>query len=363
MKDVISVIVPVYNVSAYLTECLDSILSQDYDKLEVILIDDGSTDDSGAVCDAYAQRDNRIRVIHQKNGGAAAAKNAGLRAATGEYLSFADSDDFLEPGAYAYMMSLLKENGADIVRCAFQNRFRTRTEQWLAGEDRCVMEGKAFLARFTTDWTCGLLWNKLYKRALFDGIFFEEGHKIDDEYFTYQGVMNAAKVVCDPRVVYNYRQRASSVMQSPMARAQIAIDRIDFMAKRREKVLERFPELRREFDISFVDALSYLADYPDNTEESIRLKAYDHQLIDSSAAKIVETAKRNGAQVSGPIPLPTKKEVVTILRAVHKYKDSREQFERRTHKRLIDILNPNQKTVEALMSLDLPAGVEIEIKL
>ena len=79
--------------------------------------------------------------------------------------------------------------------------------------------------------------------------------------------------------------------------------------------------------------------------------------------KIVETAKRNGAQVSGPIPLPTKKEVVTILRAVHKYKDSREQFERRTHKRLIDILNPNQKTVEALMSLDLPAGVEIEIKL
>ena len=95
----------------------------------------------------------------------------------------------------------------------------------------------------------------------------------------------------------------------------------------------------------------------------IRLKAYDHQLIDSSAAKIVEPAKRNGAQVSGPIPLPTKKEVVTILRSPHVNKDSREQFERRTHKRLIDILNPNQKTVEALMSLDLPAGVEIEIKL
>ena len=95
----------------------------------------------------------------------------------------------------------------------------------------------------------------------------------------------------------------------------------------------------------------------------IRLKAYDHQLIDASCEKIVETAKRNGASVSGPIPLPTKKEVVTILRAVHKYKESREQFERRTHKRLIDILNPNQKTVEALMSLDLPAGVEIEIKL
>ncbi|MGI6038870.1 MAG: 30S ribosomal protein S10 [Clostridiales bacterium] len=95
----------------------------------------------------------------------------------------------------------------------------------------------------------------------------------------------------------------------------------------------------------------------------IRLKAYDHQLIDQSAERIVETAKRTGAQVSGPVPLPTKREIITILRAVHKYKDSREQFERRTHKRLIDILKPTQKTVEALMSLDLPAGVEIEIKL
>ena len=95
----------------------------------------------------------------------------------------------------------------------------------------------------------------------------------------------------------------------------------------------------------------------------IRLKAYDHTLIDQAAEKIVETAKRNGAKVSGPIPLPTDKEIVTILRAVHKYKASREQFEFRTHKRLIDILNPSQKAIEALMSLELPAGVEIEIKL
>ena len=95
----------------------------------------------------------------------------------------------------------------------------------------------------------------------------------------------------------------------------------------------------------------------------IRLKAYDHQLIDQAASQIVETAKRTDAKVSGPIPLPTQKEVVTILRAVHKYKDSREQFEMRTHKRLIDIHNPNPRTVDAMMKLDLPAGVEIEIKL
>jgi len=95
----------------------------------------------------------------------------------------------------------------------------------------------------------------------------------------------------------------------------------------------------------------------------IKLKSYDHTLIDQAAEKIVETAKRNGAVVSGPIPLPTEKEIVTILRAVHKYKDSREQFELRTHKRLIDIVKPSEKVVEALTSLELPAGVEIEIKL
>lgn len=95
----------------------------------------------------------------------------------------------------------------------------------------------------------------------------------------------------------------------------------------------------------------------------IRLKSYDHKIIDNSAAKIVETAKRTGADIAGPVPLPTKKEIITILRAVHNYKDSREQFEMRTHKRLIDILNPTPKTVDALMRLDLPAGVDIEIKL
>ena len=95
----------------------------------------------------------------------------------------------------------------------------------------------------------------------------------------------------------------------------------------------------------------------------IKLKAYEHSLIDQSAARIVETAKRNGSRVSGPIPLPTEKEVITILRSPHKHKDSREQFEQRTHKRLIDILQPTPKTIEALTKLDLPAGVEIEIKL
>ena len=95
----------------------------------------------------------------------------------------------------------------------------------------------------------------------------------------------------------------------------------------------------------------------------VKLKSYDHTLVDAAAAKVVEVAKRNGGAVSGPIPLPTEKEIITILRAVHKYKDSREQFEMRTHKRLIDIMKPTQKVVDALMSIELPAGVEIEVKI
>ncbi|WP_099191131.1 30S ribosomal protein S10 [Tepidibacter mesophilus] len=100
-----------------------------------------------------------------------------------------------------------------------------------------------------------------------------------------------------------------------------------------------------------------------NEKIRIRLKSYDHKILDLSAEKIVETAKKTGAKVSGPVPLPTEKQIITILRAVHKYKDSREQFEMRTHKRLVDITNPTPKTVDSLMKLDLPAGVDIEIKL
>ena len=100
-----------------------------------------------------------------------------------------------------------------------------------------------------------------------------------------------------------------------------------------------------------------------NEKIRVRLKSYEHSLIDQAAEKIVDIAKRNGAEVSGPVPLPTEKEIITILRAVHKYKDSREQFEQRTHKRLIEIRKPSQKVVEALMSVELPAGVDLDIKL
>ena len=151
MKPQISVIIPVYNVERYLSACLDSVLNQEGCSLEVILIDDGSTDQSGRICDQYAAGDSRIKVIRQANAGAAAAKNAGLRIATGEYLAFADSDDFLEAGAYRYMLDQLRMHDADVIQCAFRNVFTDRSEDVITLPDFAVYETKEYLTRYTQD--------------------------------------------------------------------------------------------------------------------------------------------------------------------------------------------------------------------
>ena len=277
MKDRISVIMPVYNVADYLPQCIESVLNQDHQDLEVILIDDGSRDNSGAICDEYAAKDSRVKVIHQKNGGAASAKNAGLRIATGEYLSFVDSDDYLEPNVYGYMLNVLKCHDADAAQFSFRNVYQTRTEDELLQPG--IVDGKDYLVRFTKDWSCALLWNKLYRRELYDGIFFEEGHKIDEEYFTYQGFLKPCKVVCDDKIIYNYRKRASSVMSSPEAAEQRVLDCLDSVVKRREKVLACLPELRKAFDENYLDTLYYLSGNIGNTKRSLtqlksHLKAY-----------------------------------------------------------------------------------------
>lgn len=271
MEKRISVIVPVYNVAAYLPDCVESILAQDYLDLEIILIDDGSTDRSGDICDAYADKDSRIRVIHQQNGGAASAKNAGLRVATGEYLSFVDSDDFLEPNVYSYMVALMEQEQADVVHCDFQQLYRDGVKPYAAGKGKYAQTAEEYLPRFLEDWTCALLWNKLYRRSLFRDIFFEEGHAIDDEYFTYQGIMRAGKVINDDRIIYNYRMRGSSVMHSPLLGKRKLYDRLDFSNKRRKNIIAAYPELRILFDRDYMEALVFFSRDPYNTVESLDL--------------------------------------------------------------------------------------------
>ena len=277
MNRTISVIVPVYNVAQYLPACLDSILSQDYEALEVILIDDGSTDMSGEICDRYGARDSRVRVIHQENGGAAAAKNAGLRVASGEYLAFVDSDDYLEPNAYGFLVRTLLESQADVAQGSFREIYRNRVEEQRICDE--TLEGYDYLLRFPKDFSCALLWNKLYRREIFNGVFFEEGHKIDDEYFTYQGFLRPRKVVRADRVVYNYRKRASSVMSAPESAERLVLDCLDSAQKRRRRILDSLPQLREAFDENYLDVLWYLSGNEGSTERTLRalkdsLRAY-----------------------------------------------------------------------------------------
>lgn len=266
----VSVVIPVYNVEKYLPECLDSVINQTYKNLQIILVDDGSTDSSGKICDEYAEKDNRITVVHQKNAGAGAAKNTALKIADGKYLAFVDSDDFLELDAFEHMVSILAKNSADIVQCCYRDVFVNKKIDAIKDKDSFgSYTTDDYLKRYTTDWSCGLLWDKLYLRKLFDGIYFEEGHVVDDEYFTYQGVMNAKKIIIDSQIIYNYRKRISSVSYIPEHMERIIFDRLDYLSKRRIKVIKRFPYLKETFNRHYVNMLIWLSDDPYLTNESL----------------------------------------------------------------------------------------------
>lgn len=271
MKGCISVIIPVYNVADYLQECLDSVITQNYTDLEIILIDDGSTDASGKICDEYARKDKRIQVIHQKNSGAAAAKNAGLRTASGEFLSFVDSDDYLEPGAYAYMLDLLEKSRADVAQCCYRNVYMNCSEPAYNPYGSKSYDVQEYLLFYLDGFLCSLLWNKLYRRTLFDGIFFEEGHVIDDEYFTYQGMMNAKKIIIDDRIIYNYRIRRSSVMHQEQKENRKLLDRIDYLNKRRINIGNRYNRLKKRFDKEYIFDLINLSKEASHTADSMKV--------------------------------------------------------------------------------------------
>ena len=236
MDQIISVIIPVYNVSCYLKDCLNSVVNQTYKNLEIIIIDDGSTDGSQQICDEYSKMDKRIKVIHQKNSGSGAAKNAGLRLATGKYLAFVDSDDYVENNAFELMINKMIECDLDIVHCGFRNVYKNEIVEKRLSVNNVIYNANEYLEMFLKDWTCGLLWNKLYKSELFNGIFFKEGRIIDDEFFTYQGVINSSRIGCYDFIVYNYRQRKSSVMVSKENRHRIINDKIDYLEERFVKV-------------------------------------------------------------------------------------------------------------------------------
>lgn len=210
----ISVIVPVYNVEQYLTRCVESILVQTYQNLEVILVDDGATDRSGAICDEFAVRDSRVRVIHKENGGLSSARNAGLDAAKGEFIAFVDSDDWIEPDAYRNMLALTEKYAVKLV-CAGRYDVNGATgerkiglcpkkEEVLSAEE---MAGRIFLWDNCDSSAC----DKLYHRSLLENFRYPEGKICEDVPVIYRIVLEAGNVAMCDQPIYNYFHRVGSI--------------------------------------------------------------------------------------------------------------------------------------------------------
>lgn len=258
----ISVVIPVYNVEKYLSECLDSVVNQTYKNLQIILVDDGSTDFSGKICDVYAEKDNRITVVHQKNAGAGAAKNTGLDLVKGEYFSIIDSDDYIELDMYEKMVNSLEKYNADIVQCLFRNVFVNDSfdrKYKIKSNYPKVLTSKRFLKEYLYDWKYAIFANKVFKSSLLKDIRFPVGRKIDDEFFTYKLVCNAKKVVNIDNILYNYRMRKTSVMNENNS-DRLIYDRIDCFIERYNYVSDIYPSLKKKYNLKLYDDLLYFKD-------------------------------------------------------------------------------------------------------
>ena len=213
--DLISVIVPVYKVEKYLDRCVQSIVDQTYRNLEIILVDDGSPDNCPAMCDAWAAKDSRIKVIHKENGGQSTARNAGMTIATGEYIAFVDSDDWIEPQMYQIMYETMITTGSDIVSCGAKRIWLdgTPSQDVLSVNRDCVLERESAMeAMITGNGLVQIPCNKLYRRSLSEGIFFPTGVICEDEFWTWQVVARAKQVTILKDSYYNYLQRSDSTM-------------------------------------------------------------------------------------------------------------------------------------------------------
>lgn len=260
----ISVIIPVYNSAPYLKKGLDSVMNQTYRNLEIILVDDGSTDGSGAICDRYAERDVRAKVIHQENAGVAAARNAGLDAAAGDYIGWVDSDDWIEPQMFERMLDSAEAYRADIVICGRQEIYPERC--FLSGWQQLDVLNKeqAIALLVEDDLVKSYLWDKLWRRELFEDIRIPELRVFEDMAVMYQLFMRAEQVVCLPEVLYHYRHDGDSLSENPSLES-----RLDFyeVTQHRYKALQRdFPQLAERLEGVLVSAAVHIwavyAQYP-----------------------------------------------------------------------------------------------------
>ena len=270
----ISVIVPVYNVEKYLPRCVDSILSQTYENLEILLVDDGAKDSSGRICDEYAGKDPRVRVIHKENGGLSSARNAGIDAATGEYLAFVDSDDWIEPETYAHMLKLMEKYGAKLV-CAGRYDVDGATGERNVGlcpsKEECIsaeeMVGRLFLWDGCDSSAC----DKLYHRSLFETFRYPEGKVCEDVPTTYRIVLRAERAVLCDQPFYNYYHRPNSISTDTVI-SEKTFHFSQHTAEIYPYIRENYPKIEPQAAYLRVRSLSHILLLLDQAGEDVREK-------------------------------------------------------------------------------------------
>lgn len=225
MEELISVIIPVYNVEKYLDRCMQSVLMQTYQNLEIILVDDGSTDTSGKLCDEYAKNDKRVRVIHKENGGASSARNQALDIATGKYIGFVDADDWIAEDMYQYLHELLQRENADVAACNFTRNPReiekgVKDEKLTNYNTERIWE---FFYRVNGEISYYSIWNRLYKRSVLEQIRFIEGKTTEDVLFIYEVYKNIKKMAVSNQKKYLYFKNEIGVTRSKLCKKDYAL--------------------------------------------------------------------------------------------------------------------------------------------
>lgn len=251
MDKLISVIVPIYNVENYLIKCVESILNQSYKNLEIILVDDGSKDNCPTICDEYLKKDHRIKVIHKKNGGLSDARNAGLKIAKGDYISFIDSDDYIDKDMYKFLVEDLIDNNADIAACNIKYVYEIDGHETVKyNRQNCVLNRFEAMEEYIHNGIVqAVVWNKIYKRELIGNLEFEVNKTNEDEFFSYKVISNAEKITYNKYPFYNYLQRQSSIMGNYSLKR---LDALDATYERLNFIKSNYPVLYYEEKKNFL---------------------------------------------------------------------------------------------------------------
>ncbi|MBE6778095.1 MAG: glycosyltransferase family 2 protein [Ruminococcaceae bacterium] len=262
MDELISVVLPVYNVEPYLHRCVDSVLSQTYSRLEILLVDDGSTDNSGAICDEYAAKDDRIKVIHKENGGLSDARNVGIRAATGRYVTVIDSDDYVSEDYVEVLYNAVKETGCPIAFGGHRTLYESGSSVEKANGEESVLSAEETLRRILYDIDLDLsAWSKLYERRLFDTVEYPVGRLFEDAATTYLLVDLAERVAVVSKPLYMYMVRTTSI--TGQAFSPRKMDLITSTREMTDYVVARYPALTkaaaRRLMFAYLSTLSKLA--------------------------------------------------------------------------------------------------------